>query len=171
MLRRAADRGFPMAQYRLAKLYERGEGVPADLTIARQWTERSAGAGNRRAMHDLGVYFARGEGAPLDEAAAFRWFRQAAELGVADSQYNLGVLYQQGRGVNASASEALFWFMVAARQGDQDAGARATALEAQLTPQQVEQARARAQAFRPRASSATANGEFGVRAWNSRPST
>lgn len=167
MLRRAADRGFPMAQYRLAKLYERGEGVPADLTIARQWTERAAAAGNRRAMHDLGVYFARGEGAPLDEAAAFRWFRQAAELGVADSQYNLGVLYQQGRGVNASPSEALFWFLVAARQGDQDAAARATAIEAQLPQIQVEQARARAQAFRPRAASASANGEFGPRAWNS----
>lgn len=172
MLRRAADRGFPMAQYRLAKLYERGEGVPADLAIARQWTERAAAAGNRRAMHDLGVYFARGEGAPLDEAAAFRWFRQAAELGVADSQYNLGVLYQQGRGVNASASEALFWFLVAARQGDQDAGARATAVEAQLAQMQVEQARARAQAFRPRAASAVANGEFGPRAWNTaRPAT
>jgi localization factor PodJL len=165
LLRRAADRGFPMAQYRLAKLYERGEGVQADLAIARQWTERAAAAGNRRAMHDLGVYFARGEGAPLDEAAAFRWFRQAAELGVADSQYNLGVLYQQGRGVNASASEALFWFMVAARQGDQDAGARATALEAQLPQMQVQQARARAQAFRPRAASALANGEFGARPW------
>ncbi len=134
--------------------------------MARQWTERAAAAGNRRAMHDLGVYFARGEGAPLDEAAAFRWFRQAAELGVADSQYNLGVLYQQGRGVNARASEALFWFLVAARQGDQDAGARATALEAQLQPIQVEQARARAPAFRPRAASAVANGEFGPRAWN-----
>jgi localization factor PodJL len=168
LLRRAADRGFPMAQYRLAKLYERGEGVPADLTIARQWTERAAAAGNRRAMHDLGVYFARGEGAPLDEAAAFRWFRQAAELGVADSQYNLGVLYQQGRGVNASPTEALFWFMVAARQGDQDAAARATALEAQSTQMQVEQARARAQAFRPRAASAVANGEFGQRPWNTR---
>jgi localization factor PodJL len=168
LLRRAADRGFAMAQYRLAKLYERGEGVQTDLAVARQWTERAAAAGNRRAMHDLGVYFARGEGAPLDEAAAFRWFRQAAELGVADSQYNLGVLYQQGRGVNASASEALFWFMVAARQGDQDAGARATALETQLAAQQVEQARARAQAFRPRAASAVANGEFGPRAWATR---
>ncbi|MBL8537610.1 MAG: SEL1-like repeat protein [Hyphomonadaceae bacterium] len=165
MLRRAADRGFPMAQYRLAKLYERGEGVPVDLVVARQWTERAAAAGNRRAMHDLGVYFARGEGAPLDEAAAFRWFRQAAELGVADSQYNLGVLYQQGRGVNASAPEALFWFLVAARQGDQDAAARATALEAQLSPMQAQQARARAQSFRPRAAIAAANGEFGPRPW------
>jgi localization factor PodJL len=171
LLRRAADRGFAMAQYRLAKLYERGEGVPADLTQARQWTERAAAAGNRRAMHDLGVYFARGEGAPLDEAAAFRWFRQAAELGVADSQYNLGVLYQQGRGVNASASEALFWFLVAARQGDQDAGARASALEGQLSAAQTEQARARAETFRPRAASAVANGEFGARPWNTRPAT
>ncbi len=160
LLRRAADRGFAMAQYRLAKLYERGEGVPVDLSVARQWTERAAAAGNRRAMHDLGVYFARGEGAPLDEAAAFRWFRQAAELGVADSQYNLGILYQQGRGVNASAPEALFWFLVSARQGDQDASARATALEAQLPQAQAQQARGRAQAFRPRAASAVANGEF-----------
>jgi localization factor PodJL len=165
LLRTAADRGFAMAQYRLAKLYERGEGVPADLTIARQWTERAAASGNRRAMHDLGVYFARGEGAPLDEAAAFRWFRQAAELGVADSQYNLGVLYQQGRGVTANASEALFWFLVAARQGDQDASARATALEAQLSQGQADQARARSQAFRPRAASAVANGDFGQRPW------
>ncbi len=165
LLRGAADRGFAMAQYRLAKLYERGEGVQADLAMARQWTERAAAAGNRRAMHDLGVYFARGEGAPLDEAAAFRWFRQAAELGVADSQYNLGILYQQGRGVNASASEALFWFLVAARQGDQDASTRAIALEAQLTQAQVGQARARAEAFRPRAASAIANGEFGPRPW------
>jgi localization factor PodJL len=165
LLRRSADAGVAMAQYRLAKLYERGEGVPADLTQARQWTERAAASGNKRAMHDLGVYFARGEGAPLDEAAAFRWFRQAAELGVADSQYNLGVLYQQGRGVGASPSEAEFWFLVAARQGDEDAAARAHALEAQLTPQQIEEARARAQAFRPRAASATANGEFGPRPW------
>lgn len=170
LLRAAADRGFAMAQYRLAKVFERGEGVPRDLTLARQWTERAAAAGNRRAMHDLGVYFARGEGAPVDEAAAFRWFRQAAELGVADSQYNLGVLYQQGRGVGASATEALFWFLVAARQGDSDANARATALEAQLTQAQTDQAHARAEAFRPRAASAMANGEFGPRPW-ARPGT
>jgi localization factor PodJL len=138
-----------MAQYRLAKLYERGEGVQRDLAVARQWTERAAASGNRRAMHDLGVYFARGEGAPLDEAAAFRWFRQAAELGVADSQYNLGVLYQQGRGVNASAAEAMFWFLVAARRGDERGAARPRS--SQLQPPGRAGA-ARAAAFRPRAS-------------------
>ncbi|MGE0830510.1 MAG: tetratricopeptide repeat protein, partial [Hyphomonadaceae bacterium] len=168
LLRRSAAQGLAMAQYRLAKLYERGEGVPADLAQSRQWTERAAAGGNRRAMHDLGVFYARGEGAPLDEQAAFRWFRQAAELGVTDSQYNLGVLYQQGRGVAANASEAMFWFLVAARGGDGDARTRATALETTLTQTQADQARQRAGAFRPRAASARANGEFGARAWATR---
>jgi localization factor PodJL len=170
LLRRAADQGLAMAQYRLAKLYERGEGVTADITQARAWTERAAAAGNRRAMHDLGVFYARGEGAALDEAAAFRWFRQAAELGVTDSQFNLGVLYQQGRGATASPSEALFWFLVAGRSGDADAAARAAAIENTLTQTQVEQARARAEAFRPRAAVAQANGEFGPRPWQNAPS-
>ncbi len=167
LLRRAANQGLAMAQYRLAKLFERGEGVPADLVQARQWTERAAAAGNRKAMHDLGVYYARGEGAPLDEATAFRWFKQAAELGVADSQFNLGVLYQQGRGTTADADEALFWFAVAARSGDNDARARAATLEAQLSPDIVQQARGRATAFGARPASARANGEFGQRIWSS----
>ena len=84
---------------------------------------------------------------------------------MSDSQYNLGVLYQQGRGVGASPSEAEFWFLVAARQGDEDAAARAQSLVGQLQPIQVDQARARAEAFRPRAASAIANGEFGPRPW------
>lgn len=156
-LRRAAEAGVPMAQYRLAKLYETGDGVEADLSLARQWTERAAGAGNARAMHDLGVYYARGDGARRDEAAAFRWFRQAAEFGVADSQYNLGILYQQGRGVARSESEALFWYLVAGAQGDPQAAQRADALERTLMPMQVEQARARAAAFRPRSLNPAAN--------------
>jgi localization factor PodJL len=165
LLRRAANQGLAMAQYRLAKLFERGEGVPADLVQARQWTERAAAAGNRKAMHDLGVYYARGEGAPLDEAAAYRWFRQAAELGVADSQFNLGVLYQQGRGTPANTAEALYWFSVAARAGDSDARGRAAMLEAQLGAEAATTARSRAAGFSPKPASARANGEFGQRVW------
>lgn len=167
LLRRAANQGLAMAQYRLAKLFERGEGVPVDLAQARQWTERAAAAGNRKAMHDLGVFYARGEGAPLDEASAFRWFRQAAELGVADSQFNLGVLYQQGRGTAANPSEALYWFSIAARAGDNDARARVATLESQIAPEQITQIRARVGEFRARPASARANGEFGQRVWSS----
>lgn len=158
LLRRAAERGHVMAQYRLAKLYERGDGVPRNLSIAREWAERAARAGNRRAMHDVGVYFAEGEGAPRDEAAAFRWFREAAAFGVADSQYNLGILYQQGRGVTANPQEALFWFLVAAHHGETNAADRAVEIAAGMSALSVTQTRVRARAFQAREPDAAANG-------------
>lgn len=158
-MQRAAEAGHPMAQYRLALAYERGEGVGVDLAAARIWTERAAASGVAMAMHNLGVYNARGEGAARDEAAAFRWFRQAAEFGVPDSQYNLGILYERGRGVSEDKSEALFWFLLAARQGDAQATARVAELEAVLTPEDVRQARARVDAFRPRGGAPQPAGE------------
>jgi localization factor PodJL len=164
LLQRAANQGLAAAQYRLAKVYERGEGVAMDLNQARQWTERAAVAGNVKAMHDLGVYYARGEGAPFDETQAARWFRQAAEFGVADSQFNLAVLFQQGRGVQANASEAMFWYMVAAKGGDADAGARAESLGATMSASEVQSVRARAASFTPKPSNPRANGQFSAMA-------
>jgi pilus assembly protein CpaE len=158
-LRTLAERGYAPAEYRLAKAYERGDGVAADLPLARQWTERAAEAGHARAMHDLGVYYAQGEGAAQNDALAFRWFRQAADFNIADSQFNLGVLYQSGRGVTASNAEALFWFALAASHGDQAAAARAAELETALPEEEVAAARARAAAFTPRTPAAAANYE------------
>ena len=159
LLTRTAEAGYPLAQYRLAKLYEAGEGVEVNPALALQWTERAAINGNVRAMHDLGFYHARGDAA-LDDAGAFRWFRQAAEFGLADSQYNLGILYQQGRGVTVDMGEALFWFTLAADQGDAGAQERIIDLGAELSAMDVEQARARADAFEPRTPNTRANGDW-----------
>lgn len=158
-LRRAAEHGHALAQYRLSKLYEAGQGVERNLQTALRWAERAAEAGNCRAMHDVGVFYAQGEGGAHDEAAAFRWFRQAAEFGVADSQFNLGVLYQSGRGVSQNAPEALFWFLVAARHGEINAADRAVEVAATMPPVDIEPIRARARAFQARAPLADANAE------------
>ena len=40
LMRKAAQKGLPIAQYALAKLHERGTGVPKDLSLAREWTEK-----------------------------------------------------------------------------------------------------------------------------------
>jgi TPR repeat protein len=157
LLQSAAEAGFAPAQYRLAKIFEHGEGVQRDLQTAREWTERAARGGNCRAMHDVGVYYARGDAVARDDAAAFGWFLQAAELGVGDSQYNLGLLYQHGHGVEASAESALYWFLVAARQHDLNAIDRAVALAAQMAPDQVERAQSRARRFSPRQAVTNAN--------------
>ena len=166
MLKEAASRGLVMAEYRLAKLYERGEGVPRDMAVSRSWTEKAAIGGNRLAMHDLAVFYAEGDAGPQSYAAAVEWFRAASDLGLVDSQYNLAVLYEQGLGLSQDKSEAAYWFEVAGRAGDQDASRRARAMLGDMQPTQAEAIKRRARAFNPKPSIPRANGEFGRRSWD-----
>jgi localization factor PodJL len=166
MLKEAASRGLVMAEYRLAKLYERGEGVPRDMAASRAWTEKAAIGGNRLAMHDLAVFYAEGDAGPQSYAAAVEWFRTASDLGLVDSQYNLAVLYEQGLGLSQDKGEAAYWFEVAGRAGDQDASRRARALLGDMQPTQAEAIKRKARAFNPKPSIPRANGEFGRRAWD-----
>ena len=166
MLKEAASRGLVMAEYRLAKLYERGEGVPRDMAASRSWTEKAAIGGNRLAMHDLAVFYAEGDAGPQSYAAAVEWFRAASDLGLVDSQYNLAVLYEQGLGLSQDKSEAAYWFEVAGRAGDQDASRRARALLADMQPTQAEAIKRKARAFNPKQAIPRANGDFGRRAWD-----
>ena len=166
LLKDAASRGLVMAEYRLAKLYERGEGVPRDIAAARSWTEKAAIGGNRLAMHDLAVFYAEGDAGPQSYAAAVEWFRAASDLGLVDSQYNLAVLYEQGLGVSQDKSEAAYWYEVAGRAGDQDASRRARTMLAEMQPTQAEAIKRKARAFNPKPSIARANGDFGRRAWD-----
>ncbi|WP_084420478.1 peptidoglycan-binding protein [Henriciella litoralis] len=165
LIRRAAEQGEPAAQYRLAKLHEKGLGVPRDLEQARTWTERAAEGGNVKAMHDVAVYYAEGEGGPQSYSVAADWFRQAASYGLTDSQYNLAVLYKEGLGVSPDPTEALYWFAVAARQGDTGAPAKVNELSRQMTPEVVQSAQARASAWTAKAQAPAANGQFGPQAW------
>jgi localization factor PodJL len=160
LIRRSANQGFPAAQYRLAKLHEKGEGVAREVGEARKWTERSAVSGNRKAMHDLGVFYANGEGVAASMPTAAEWFRKAAELGLADSQFNMGELYEKGLGVTANRGEAFYWFRIAARNGDQDAAARAEQISRTLSPEDLARQTRRADAFRPRPLDPRANGTW-----------
>lgn len=160
LIRRAAEQNVPAAQYRYAKLLERGEGVEQDLPAAWQWTRRAAEAGHRRAMHNLGVMFATGSGGEenLDEAA--RWFEEAALHGLTDSQYNLAVLFQQGQGMPQSDADAYAWFSIAAAGGDTGAGEQAAAIAPTLDPSVRAQADQIVSTFSPRPFDAEINGQY-----------
>lgn len=167
LIREAANKGQPAAQYRLAKLYESGEGVEADAAIARQFTERAARSGNRIAMHDLALYYAEGRGdVEVNIATAAQWFEQAAERGVVDSQFNLGVLYESGQGLPKNLSNAYVWYSIAAQQGDQFARQRIDILTEQLSEEDLNAAKARAESFKPTRIDEEANGIFRTAAWN-----
>lgn len=157
LLEKAAERGQAPAQYRIARLYEKGAGVPKDARRARAWYARAADQGNVRAMHNLAVMYADGSLGSTDYKAAASWFRKAAERGLADSQYNLGVLLARGLAGETNAAEAWTWFDIGARSGDQEAAARRNEVAAGLAPDALQSARTAAAAWRPAPVNAQAN--------------
>lgn len=165
-VRRAARQGLPAAQYRLAKLHERGIGVPRDFFEARSWTEKAANGGNTKAMHDLAVFYADGEGGAQSYAAAAEWFRKAADYGVVDSQYNLAVLYENGLGISPSQSEALYWYEVASANGDASAPGNVATLREALPLEQAQQAQRRASSWTVTPADKAANGTFELQDWD-----
>jgi len=161
LIRLAANRNQPAAQYRLAKLYESGTGVAEDAITARELVQRAAMGGNRIAMHDLGNYNFYGQGGlERDPAAALDWFTKAAERGVVDSQFNVGFLREGGQGVAEDLSVAYFWYNIAARQGDQGAPGRVAAIGPQLDEATRQKIEANAARFTPKPVDEAANGLF-----------
>lgn len=165
-IRMSSDNGLAAAQYRLAKLYEVGEGVTEDAVMARTLTERAARSGNRIAMHDLALYYAEGRGGiDLDMVTAAKWFEKAAERGVVDSQFNLGVLFESGQGLPQNLTDAFVWYSIAAKQGDQLAAQRIDVLQSQLSSELKTSARVRIKDFKPAMIDKEANGIFENLPW------
>ena len=166
LIRLAANRNQPAAQYRLAKLYESGTGIAKDPITARELIERAARGGNRIAMHDLGNYHAYGQGGlTRDMNEALDWFSKAAERGVVDSQFNVAFLREGNEGIPVDIETALFWYHIAARQGDQGAPDRIAVLNEQLDPATQADIKARANSFNPKPVDEAANGIFRNVAW------
>ena len=166
LIRKSANQNQPAAQYRLAKLYEIGEGVTQDSEMARQLTERAARNGNRIAMHDLALYYAEGRGGvETDLPKAANWFEKAAERGVVDSQFNLGVLFESGQGLPKNTSDAFVWYSIAAGQGDQFAKTRVEVLKETLDQNDLVTAASRIEKFKPVKIDDAANGIFRNVAW------
>jgi localization factor PodJL len=152
-LTQAAEKGQAVAQYRLATLYERGQGVAVDPARASHWYELSASQGNRKAMHNLAVFYA----SKKDMANAARWFAKAAALGLSDSEFNLAVLYERGDGVPQSLADAFKWYSIAAAAGDIESRARVGVLQTQLNDADKAMAAKAIEAFRPLAFDHSAN--------------
>ncbi|WP_421590809.1 peptidoglycan-binding protein [Shinella sp. M27] len=154
----SAARGFAPAEYRLANLYEKGQGVERDLERARKLYETAADKGNASAMHNLAVLLATGSGtAQPDFNEAAKWFQKASELGVRDSQFNLAILYARGNGVKQDLVESYKWFAIAARDGDRDAGAKRDEVANAMRPEQLSDAKAKVELWKPQALDDKAN--------------
>jgi len=152
--RARAEKGEAFAQMVMGTGYLLGSKSTArDHVAARFWFRKAADQGDIHAQRLLGMMLEQGWGGPQDYPEALMWYRKAAEQGNAVAQSSLGTMYAEGRGVPKDSVRAYLWISVAAPSLPDDAKKEANDTLAKLakgmTPEQLEQAQAMAQACRP----------------------
>jgi hypothetical protein len=112
-----AKAGDPAAQYDVAVLYARGDGLVQDYASAFSWFHAAATQGNVAAQYNLAVMYAEGLGVPAQPSEALNWYRSAADQNHPAAQFNLALFYAQGSGTKQDYATASRWYERAARQG------------------------------------------------------
>jgi TPR repeat protein len=136
----AADGGEPLAQWKLGRMYARGEGVPRDDAKAYNYFERLVESYNEddpdrpdiaaisNAFVSVGVYCLNGipnSEIKADPERALEMFQYAAtNFGDPDAQYNLARMYMDGAaGLARNNMRAARWLGLAADKGHHPAQA------------------------------------------------
>jgi len=130
---RAAEDGHPLAQYKLGRMYQEGDGVGASPSMAfKYFTDVAINKGDEPpnssmapfvaySLVAVGKYYLHGiEGAGIREnpEKAMKIFRYAASFyGNADAQFNLGLMYFDGAGSEPDKRMAARWLKLAALKG------------------------------------------------------
>ncbi len=112
-----AERGDAGAQFSLALMYCKGEGVVQNYKEAIKWCTKVAEQGYAHAQFNLGLMYYFGEGVEQDYKEAVKWCTKAAAQGFARAQYDLALMYNNGKGVEQNHKEAFKWYTKAAEQG------------------------------------------------------
>jgi hypothetical protein len=108
---------------------------------------QAAQSGDDDAQFYLGALYSAGVGLSASDEEAFRWFSRAAEQGHSHAMLILAGLYTIGRGVEKDNVKAYKWAYIVASASKVEEfrnGARQLlgVLEAKMTPQQINLARA-----------------------------
>jgi TPR repeat protein len=113
VMKAAAEKGDPEAQFLIGLQYKVGDGVSKDANEAARWLRSAAQAGHLEAQTALGSLQAENG----DPAEAVKWLRAAAERGSTEAMVNLGAFYADNGGATAGAAESLSWYQKAAERG------------------------------------------------------
>ena len=111
----AEPRVIGEAMNEIGLMYTRGQGVPKDDVIARDWLVRAYEHGNGKSACNLGQAYL--DGVPPDYDAALQWFHRATDLGIPEAVNDIGFMYASGYGVPKDETEALQWFLRASDMG------------------------------------------------------
>lgn len=136
--RKAADKGDPLAQWLLGRIYFHSN-VPQDVSSAEKWLRASADQQNPFGQYLLGrVYSDR------DYTKSPALYRAAAEQGLPQAQYYYGKALKDGRGVPQDRHAAYTWLLMSI-DGGYDAGRLdLSEIESLLLPAEISRAKSKA---------------------------
>lgn len=151
----SADVGDVNGAYNCASLLLEGKGVERDEATAYTWFKKASDLGHMGAKNEYANALIEGKFIEQDVKGAVELFQQTAANGNPVGLYALGQAFAAGLGVDQNLIKAHSYFNVAAAlQHPQAAGAR-TALEQQMSTEDVRKAQQLAKAWRPNASANT----------------
>src|SRR5258705_13897295 len=106
--------------------------------------------GHAAAQYQVALMHKMGLGVPKSEKEARKWSRLAAKQGNADAQQLMGSLYYKQSGEESpDVLRAYIWYEASAAQGNSEARKDLASLTKEMTPQQVAEARDKAQQRKP----------------------
>ena len=113
-----AAAGDANAQLFLARAYDSGHGIRANIGEAAKWYEAAAQQGNAEAQNSIGSLYLSGEGVKKDPVSACEWFKKSAAQQNTRGIGNLGTCYDFGIGVEKDQVKAAQLYEQAADGGD-----------------------------------------------------
>ncbi len=121
LLEKASTTQSPEAEFELARLYEKGLGVPADPAKALELFKSAAAQDFPDAVNELGyLHFTGALGLPIDQAEALRLFTHAADLSQPEAMFNVASFIDDGHIPDAGPQQAASYLYRALRAGSQN---------------------------------------------------
>ncbi len=119
-MKKAAELGYPPAQYRLAIMYRDGIGTPDDTFEYHRWIEISANNGHFEAAGEYGVMIF---GNIWNRSNAFKYLKKAYDQGYEDTEafWCLAQCYMNGFGTQKNEAIAYPMYIKVAEAGNADA--------------------------------------------------
>lgn len=87
-VRRAAEQGYPSAEYTMGVACQYGD-ADGGLEAAARWFRSAAEAGEAKAQHELGLALANGDGVAVDRREGSLWLQKAAAQGHSEAKADL----------------------------------------------------------------------------------
>jgi hypothetical protein len=127
----------------------------AEARAAAEKVRAAADMGDAEAQYELGAKYEAGRGVSRNDAEAAKWYQKSANQGFARAQLALAFIYGTGRGVGHDDVQADMWSLIAASADKTTAPTTEDAtnyhefIEQRMTPEQIAEARKRAQEWKP----------------------